>query len=471
MTPEHVAVIDVGKTNVKLALVDTYDLSEMAVVTRPNTVLEGPPYPHFDVETIWILLLDTLARFHEQHRVDAISITTHGASAALLATDGNLTAPILDYEHTGPELMANDYDALRPAFEETGSPRLPMGLNLGAQLHWQFAQDKSLCERTAAIVTYPQYWVHRLTGVLACDVSSLGCHTDLWNPFEARFSSLADHLGISDKIAPARKSTDVIGTLLPDVTARTGLNPDTQVVCGIHDSNASLFPHVMRRDPPFSVVSTGTWVIVMTVGGPQTPLDPSRDVLVNVNGLGEPVPSARFMGGREYEVVQAGQAAIYDSGVMSTVADNGPLLMPAVVPESGPFQGYAHHWIGPVPNRGSAERSAALSFYLAMMTAECLSLTGHKGTIIVEGPFATNAGYCTMLSAATACTVEIAASVTGTSQGAAMLASQTGKLTKSPNAKRINPDDCSEYETYARNWREALRDCESNKSKNQSSLK
>ena len=58
----------------------------------------------------------------------------------------------------------------------------------------------------------------------------------------------------------------------------------------------------------FPVVSTGTWVIAMTVGGDKVALDPSRDTLVNVNGLGEPVPSARFMGGREYEIIRAGQS-------------------------------------------------------------------------------------------------------------------------------------------------------------------
>jgi len=39
----HVAVIDIGKTNAKLALVDLNKLKELAVVTRPNTVLPGPP--------------------------------------------------------------------------------------------------------------------------------------------------------------------------------------------------------------------------------------------------------------------------------------------------------------------------------------------------------------------------------------------------------------------------------------------
>lgn len=50
MTTGHVAVIDIGKTNAKLALVSLSDLSELAVITRPNTVLPGPSYPHFDVD-------------------------------------------------------------------------------------------------------------------------------------------------------------------------------------------------------------------------------------------------------------------------------------------------------------------------------------------------------------------------------------------------------------------------------------
>ena len=40
-------------------------------------------------------------------------------------------------------------------------------------------------------------------------------------------------------------------------------------------------------------------MIVMALGGRAVTLDADRDVLVNVNALGGPVPSARFMGGRE----------------------------------------------------------------------------------------------------------------------------------------------------------------------------
>ena len=48
------------------------------------------------------------------------------------------------------------------------------------------------------------------------------------------------------------------------------------------------------------------------------------------------------------------------------------------------------------------ERTAALSLYLAMMTATCLELIGAKGPTLVEGPFARNALYAAMLGAATA---------------------------------------------------------------------
>ncbi len=456
MTPGHIAVIDIGKTNAKLALVDTADLSEIDVTTRPNTVLAGPPYPHFDTEAIWDFLLQGFARFHQTYGIDAISVTTHGASGALLTADGELAAPILDYEHSGPDTVTKAYDAMRPDFAETGAPRLPMGLNLGAQLHWQFGEDPTLLDRTAHIVTYPQYWSHRLTGALATDVTSIGCHTDLWNPYTGAFSPLVDRLGIRDKIAPARKSAEVLGTLLPQVAATTGLEPDTPVYCGIHDSNASLLPHVLRREPPFSVVSTGTWVIVMTMGGTAVPLDPARDTLVNVNALGRPVPSARFMGGREYEIIRAGHTAEYDAATRDAVVEQGLMLLPSVMSDYGPFQGRHHRWIGTEPGQNTAERSAVLSLYLAMMTSECLLLTGHRGAIVVEGPFARNEGYCQMLAVATGAQVVTSKAATGTGQGAAMLALNPKTMPRVDAGHTYLPKDCADHVAYAKAWRRAV---------------
>ncbi len=459
MTSGHVAVVDIGKTNAKLALVRLSDLSEIALVTRPNAVLPGPPYPHFDVEGHWEFLLGGLSRFHADHGIDAITITTHGAAGALLGADGALAAPVLDYEHTGPETCARAYDPLRPPFAETGSPRLSMGLNLGAQLHWQFTEDPQLGRRVKHVVTYPQFWAHRLTGVLATDVTSLGCHTDLWNPYDGQFTALPEALGISDKIAPPRKPGDVLGPVSPEVARRTGLPAETPVHCGIHDSNASLLPHLVSRAPPFSVVSTGTWVIVMAVGGKRVSLDPARDTLVNVNALGNAVPSARFMGGREHDLALGGSAVEASGADMREVLRQRSMLLPALVPETGPFAGAKARWQGQEPPPGSGQRGAAVGFYLALVTARCLDLIGHVGPVVVEGPFARNTAYLTMLGATSKSSVIPMDSTTGTSQGAALLVATAGVAQRRIPAFPSPDEECAALcASYARAWRDTVTD-------------
>lgn len=465
----HIAVIDIGKTNAKLALVDAGGLEEIAVVTRPNTVLAGPPWPHFDLAGHWAFFLHHLAAFHRAHGVDAVSVTTHGAAAVLLDAQGALAAPMLDYEFEIPADSACRYDALRPDFSDTGSPRLAAGLNLGAQLHWLMEQP-GLAARTAHVLTYPQYWGWRLTGEMASDVTSLGCHTDLWLPAEGRFSDLVERLGLSGRIAPPRRPGEILGTLRPEIARETGLSPDTPVACGIHDSNASLYPHVAGRRGAFAVVSTGTWVVCMANGGAgvggagagsAAKLDPARDVLVNVNALGQPVPSARFMGGREYEIIRRGSAAVPDAADRRAVLGTGrgttppvgAMLLPSVVPGSGPFPDRQMRWIGEPMAAG--ERGLALSWYLALMTETCLGLTGARGPVIVEGPFARNRQYLEMLAALRPEGVEIATSATGTSVGAALLVLPGGTA---PATRRVDvPDDAEALRGYARCFADALK--------------
>lgn len=446
----HIAVIDIGKTNAKLALVDLETLTEIAVVTRPNAVLPGPPWGHFDTEGHWGFLLRALATFHADHRVDAISVTTHGASIVLLDKTGNLAAPVLDYEHPIPADIAQAYDAVRPPFAQTGSPRLADGLNVGAQLYYQFSQDPTLLDRTEHIVGYPQYWGYRLTGHLACDVTSIGCHTDLWRPVAGQFSDLVETLGIAGKLAPVKHSTDTLGTILPEIATATGLPRNTPVSVGIHDSNASLYPHLLAQKAPFSVVSTGTWVVVMAVGGEARDLDPTRDTLVNVNALGAPVPSARFMGGREYEVIQGGQPGAPTPQDIAEVLATSLMILPAVEPSTGPFQGHHMAWTGPEPALGSGTRAAALSFYLAMMTHACLSLTKASGPTVVEGPFAQNRAFRTMLAAATGRPVLHSQSATGTSIGASLLFSK-GTAPVLAQSEVVEGDQTA-YRRYAEAW-------------------
>ncbi len=445
----NVAVFDIGKTNAKIALVVLATRTEIAVTTQPNRVLPGPPYPHFDTDALWQFLMAGLRDLHARHGIDAISVTTHGASAALLTADGALAAPVLDYEHDGPDAVAAAYDAIRPGFAETGSPRLSGGLNVGAQLHWQFYRDPGLRDRVATLVMWPQYWGFRLTGHRATDVTSIGCHADLWNPGEGRLSSLVDRLGLTGRIAPTRRPAEVLGTITAAVAALTGLPATTPVATGIHDSNASLLPHLLGRPAPFSVVSTGTWVVVMSVGGSAVTLDPARDTMINTNALGQPVPSAKFMGGREHDLLRGGRASVATDADAARVLAQGIMLMPSVVAGSGPWPDRTMHWRPGPPDEGCHE--VAVGYYLALMTAECLAMTGGRGPVIVEGPFARNRWFLDMLAVATGRPVLASASQTGTAIGAALLFAGPGDVAHGADAAP-HPGDPA-VAPYAALWR------------------
>ena len=338
-----------------------------------------------------------------------------------------------------------------------GTPRLPIGLNLGAQLFWQARAFPAEFARVARILMYPQYWAYRLTGVLANEVTSLGCHTDLWDYRAGDFSTLVDRQGWRPLMAPMRRASELLGRVLPEIAQATGLPATTPVHCGIHDSNASLLPHLVGRAKPFAVVSTGTWVIAMAIGGAAVELDPARDTLVNVNAFGDPVPSARFMGGREFATLVHEGGEEPAARAIEAVLETPILLMPSVQQGSGPFPTRKAEWIGGEPS-GDA-RHVAASFYLAMMTATALELIGADGPTIVEGPFALNGLFVGMLAAATARPVIPAGgSATGTSIGAALAGGRRGRVLAAPPipTARRSCRRGARWEAYAARWRAAV---------------
>ena len=452
--PRTIAVIDIGKTNAKVALVDLGTLSEVALRRKANAPLRQAPYPHHDVEALWTFILNSLADLNRERRIDAISITTHGATGALVDRSGELALPVLDYEFDGPDQLAADYDAVRPPFSETGTPRLPLGLNLGAQFFWLQKRFPADFAKAATMLMYPQYWALRLTGEAANEVTSLGCHTDLWNPWTSDYSSLVDRMGWRGLMAPVRPAKDRLGPILPAIAQRTGLGPATPVFCGLHDSNSSLLPHLLSDRPPFCVVSTGTWVVSMAVGGRKVQLDPARDTLVNVNALGDPVTSARFMGGREFSLLTEGQPQEWSESDLAAVLERQVLLLPSTQQGSGPFPNRPARWHN-ANGSSPGQRFAAIAFYLALMTATCLELIGGDGPTTVEGPFARNPLFIRMLAAATGRPVVASETSTGTSIGAALLASD-GATTMS-KGERTEPPAEPAWGEYTLAWQQAAK--------------
>lgn len=445
----RIAVLDIGKTNAKVLVVDLATGTEEVLARTPNAVVREGPYPHHDLDMLWGFALSGL-KLAALRGVDAVSITTHGAASVLVDEAGALALPMLDYEHDGPDTLAAAYDAVRPGFTETGSPRLPVGLNLGAQVFWLSRAFPAEFARARHVLMLAQYWAFRLSGVAASEATSLGCHTDLWNPWEGRFSSLVSRMGWEGLFPPVRKAADVLGPVLPSVVEATGLGAGTPVLCGIHDSNASLVPHLGKA--PCGVLSTGTWMIVMALGGRVVTLDPTRDVLVNVNARGEPVPTARFMGGRELEEIMGGRIEEPSPDDLRAVLGGQVMAMPSKHPETGPFPGKRFGWIGEEPEGGA--RMAAASFYAALMGAECLSLIGAEGPVIVEGAFGGNLAFLRMLATATGRVVRGSGQGAGTGLGAALLA---GPLqAKGPWAVEVLPAADPTWTGYVSAWREAV---------------
>ncbi len=450
--PRHIAVIDVGKTNAKLVVVDAASGVELAVRSTPNRVVSNGPYPHYDVDVLWHFFLHSLTEFAETPGFDAISVTAHGAAAALLGENG-LAMPVIDYEHIYPDAVRQDYAQLRPDFAETGSPYLAGGLNVGAQIHYQKTQFPALFAGVKTVLIYAQYWVWRLTGTAVNEVTSLGCHTDLWNPRNGEYSSLVDKLELRPLLPPVRSAFDHIGDLLAPLKTQIGINRSVPVFCGIHDSNASLLPHLMTRTSPFSVVSTGTWVVLFAVGGHLDQLDQQRDTLANVDAYGKAVPSARFMGGREFDLLTGGNAVAPDAETLERVIRDQVMILPGLAKGTGPYPNRVANWPNGEPGN-PAERTAAASLYTAMMTAISLELIGSAGATIIEGPFSRNALYLSALCNLTQREViSLPGGSTGTSLGAALLAGAT--IPAPTNTGNVQPLD-NAFDAYAKAWRDHL---------------
>jgi sugar (pentulose or hexulose) kinase len=456
----YVLVLDVGKTHVKLHVLNRAMVSVHSLET-PNRVLDAPPYPHFDIDGLWQWMLDGIRMAARDYAISAISITTHGAAAAIInreAEGSGLVVPVLDYEHTGIESCSGEYNLLRPAFSETYSPCLPAGLNLGRQLFWQQQLFSEAFAGATDILMYPQYWAWRLTGQRRTEVTSLGCHTDLWSPTQADYSSLVERQGWRDLFPELVPGWSSLGCVSPSISEATGLPAACEVFAGVHDSNASFLRYrAAIADRPFTVISTGTWSVLMAAGTPLERLDASREMLANVDVTGQPVACARFMGGREYAAVcaQAGAAIDeqYGEAELQKLIDDGVLALPAFSEGGGPFPGREGKLVGDIPVGCGA---ALASLYCALVLDYLLDLLDARGDIFIEGAFLKNSNLCALLAQLRGNQqVWLSADDTGTVQGCASLVDWEREA-HSPALEASGVTRLERLERYKEKWRAAV---------------
>ncbi|MFM5906952.1 MAG: FGGY-family carbohydrate kinase [Novosphingobium sp.] len=446
-----IITVDLGKTHGKITLW-SHDGLCVDRHTRANTRLAAAPYAPLDAEANARWVIDTLSRF-AGHPVEAIVPVTHGA-AVVAVRDGRLVAPPMDYEWEIPADLLGQYREQRDPFAETGSPTLPCGLNFGAQLHYLEAQGLIA---GATLMPYAQYWAWLLSGVAVSEATSLGCHSDLWSPAAGDFSPMAKRRGWAGQFAPIARAGDVIGTLRTDIAAQTGLSPAIKVYAGLHDSNAAL--HAARgyaeiADNEATVLSSGTWFISMRLPAEQvdiSSLPEDRDCLVNVDVFGCSVPSARFMGGRELDMLEAR----IDHDRIEGLADvllSGTMALPSQVRGCGPFpQCIARLIEWP---QDATERSVAATLYAALMTDASLDLIGSKERLLIEGRFARSALFTRALASLRPETAVYTASAEGdVSFGALRLAAP--ELAPAGTITRVEPLD-RDLNAYRDAWYDAI---------------
>jgi sugar (pentulose or hexulose) kinase len=451
---ELVALIDIGKTNAKLSVIEPHSGAEIRGSRRANAVVQGTFGRELDVRAIEQWLLGALRDAPHKERIRCIVPVAHGAAAVLLDRNHKIVAAP-DYEDACFERVNVEYRRQRDSYAATYSPDLPLGLNLGRQLFYLQETQPELFSRVAHVLLYPQFWAWRLSGVMASEATSLGCHSDLWLPTAMTFSKLAIERGWRDLFPPRRFANDLLARITPEIAAATGLDPTCEVACGIHDSNASYLKFLIARNraEPFTVVSSGTWTVVMANRARLDGLREDRDMLANVDAFGAPVATARFMGGREYEAIAGADARPNLPALMNVIARRA-MAVPAFA-SGGPFAGRQGRILAAEGLSGS-ERASVATLYVTFMTELLIESLGAGGDVLVDGPLATNPFFGSILAECLSRPVHLSTSDSGNTRAACFLAGFDDAPAAPTNAAA--PIQLKELSAYRELWRrEAMR--------------
>ena len=450
---EVIAVLDIGITNLKLLLIDRSG-QVLSSSKADNVPLQAPPYLHMNVGRIWNWLLRSLSEAADRYTIEAIVPCTHGSAVALIDEAG-LTLPIMHYEAQPPLVVTDAYASMQPEFDEVLSPLNPASMTLAQQLLWQQMRHPKEFGRAEQLLFYPQYWAWRLCGVAATEITSLGAQTHLWAPQRNDYSSLVEAQGWQSLFPPLHQAWEPLGPVLSELSQRTGLAPDTPVLCGIHDSNANYLRYLAAGWENFSLMSTGTWIINFNSGFDPADLSAEFDTNTNCDVYGRPVSCSRFMGGREYALLagNASSATAEPEDIENIIADD-VMALPSFTDSGGPFPdtGGKGHITGPELTEPE-ERKALATLYTALMARTALAYIGTDNPIIIDGAFASNKLFC-RLTAALHPDREVwaAEQADGTAQGAALLWEIEKRDQVELELQQVEPVEIDGLDDYVARW-------------------
>lgn len=293
-----IAIFDVGKTNKKLLLFDEqYKLvHEQSKQFEEITDEDGFPCEDINILTEWIktsfknLLSD--ARFN----IKGINFSGYGASFVYLNDKADVCLPLYNYLKPYPEKLKDkfyqEYGGESYISKATASPVLG-SLNSGMQLYRLKNENPKVFNTIKHALHLPQYLSFILSGELCADITSIGCHTNLWEFQNNCYHSWVGNENILSKFPPLKSNDEAIAAINQNIPVGTGL----------HDSSAALIPYLISFNDPFVLISTGTWCITLNPFNytQLSDFELHQDCLCYLSYQAKPVKASRLFAGYEHE--------------------------------------------------------------------------------------------------------------------------------------------------------------------------
>ena len=292
-----ILIFDVGKTNKKIIVFDSeYHIRFEESSCLPETKDEDG-FPCEDIHLLARWLLDGIQEVFSksEFEVRAINFSAYGASFVLLDEEGSPLLPLYNYLKPYPPEIAHklykEYGGENSFATATASPLLG-NLNSGLQLYRLKQEQSETFKKVKVALHLPHYLSFLSTRTFCSDITSIGCHTALWNFEKHAYHDWVIKEGIDKKLAPIFPSDSVAGFI----------HQQLPVGVGLHDSSAALVPYMLSVTEPFTLISTGTWSISLNPFNQDslTLKELKQDCLFYLSYKGVPIKASRLFAGNEH---------------------------------------------------------------------------------------------------------------------------------------------------------------------------
>ena len=295
-----IAIFDIGKTNKKLLLFnEQYEIvAENSIILEETVDEDGEFCENIVALKEWIESSVKEVFKNSNFDIKAINFSAYGASFVYVDKQGIPLTPLYNYLKKYPASLKIQFYSLYGDKEKiaivTASPALE-SLNSGLQIYRLKYQHPKMFEKIAFALHLPQYLSYLIAGYPATDITSIGCHTLMWDYQKNQYHHWVIEEKIDKKFAPVLPSSTTAPVLINSKKINVGI--------GLHDSSAALIPYLLYFQEPFILISTGTWCISLNPFNETllTKEELKQDCLCYMSYKNKRVKASRLFAGYEHE--------------------------------------------------------------------------------------------------------------------------------------------------------------------------